>query len=82
MLPLVVGAPEHQRILGPHQAAGNLERGLLEGTAKIQPLGVGMRDVDRRAGLHHGEGAGEGLAQEGAEGFVLHVVVLDLAGEL
>src|SRR5437763_12203630 len=55
VLPVVVRAPERERVLSPDQACREIETRGLERLAEEHPAGVGVGDVDRRAGTRRFE---------------------------
>ena len=80
MLPLVRRASEHQRLLFPDAAAGEVETCISKSPAEVQPFGVRMKHIDGSIAGHDGFHIGEGVEQELIEGVICHVVVLDLPG--
>ena len=80
MLPLVRTASQHQCVLLPDTAPGQVEARILERLSEVQALGVRMEDVDgtviRKVRIHLLK-SGE---QEAVELRIAHVVVHDLSG--
>ena len=80
MLPLIRRASEHQRLLFPDAAAGEVETGIGKSPAEVQPFGVRMEHIDGSIAGHDSLYIGEGVEQELVEGVVCHIVVLDFTG--
>ena len=73
MLPLVRAAPQHQGVLLPDAAPGQIKSGILESLAKIQALGIDMEHIDGGVGFHVYKSA----EQELVEFIIRHIIVLD-----
>ena len=78
MLPLVWRASEHQRLLFPDAAAGEVEACIGKSPAEVQTFGVRMEHIDGSIAGHDGLHIGESVEQELIECVVCHVVVLNL----
>ena len=77
MLPLVIRAAEHQGVLHPDTASGEVEACVDKRPAEVQPFGVGVEYVGRAAFLEHVRHVHERGEQECVELFVLDAVVLN-----
>ena len=80
MLPLVRAAPQHQGILLPDAAAGQVKACVFECLAEVQPLGIGMEYIDGSIRLHVLFHIDEGREEELVELIVRHIVILDFTG--
>ena len=78
VLPLVRRASEHQRLLFPDAAAGEVEACIGKSPAEVQTFGVRMEHIDGSIASHDGLHIGESVEQELIECVVCHVVVLNL----
>ena len=77
--PLVGTAAQHQGVLLPDAAAGQVEACLLEGLTEVQPLRVRMEHIDAAVRCQVLIHLGVSRQQEAVELAVAHVVVHDLA---
>jgi len=80
VLPLVRGASQHQRLLLPDTAAGEVEPGGVKRFSKIQPLGVGVEHIDGGIVCHNLFHIGKGIEEEVEKLLRCHVVVFDFPG--
>ena len=80
MLPLVRGATQHQRLLLPDTAAGEIEPSGIKRLAEIQPLGVGVEHIDGGIVRHDLLHIGKGIEEEVEKLLRCHVVVFDFSG--
>ena len=77
VLPLVGGASQHQRLLLPDTAAGEIEPSSVKSLSEIQPLSVGVEHIDGGIVRHDLLHIGKGIKEEVEKLLRCHVVVLD-----
>ncbi|CAB0562267.1 hypothetical protein CIP107532_01810 [Corynebacterium diphtheriae] len=77
VLPLVRRASQHEGVFDPDAAAGELEPGIDERFAEVQPFGVGVEHISRPTLVENARHVGERGEQELVEGVGLHRVVFD-----
>ena len=82
MPPLIRGASQHQGVLHPDTAAGQVEARFLERRPEVDALGISMPDVDRAVVGKVRVHTAVCRQKEFVEFRVLHVVVHDLARRL
>nr|DAL04895.1 MAG TPA: hypothetical protein [Caudoviricetes sp.] len=80
VLPLVRTVSQHQSILLPDTAPGQVEPGILECLSKVQPLGVSVEDIDGAIVCQMPVHLLECCQKELVEFRVTHIVVQNLAG--
>ena len=80
VLPLVRAAAQHQGVLLPYAAAGQVKACVLECLAEVQPLGICVEYIDGSILLHVLLHVDEGRKKELVKLVIRHIVVLDLAG--
>ena len=79
MLPLVRRSSQHQRLLLPDTAAGEVEPGGIKCLSEIQPLGVGVEHIDGGIIRHDLFHIGKGIEEEVEKLLRCHVVVFDFS---
>lgn len=79
VLPLVRTTAQHQRILLPDTAPGQVEPGILECLSKVQPLSVSVEDIDGTIVCQMTVHLLERCQKELVEFRVTHIVVQNLA---
>ena len=77
MLPLVIRAPQNQRILHPDTASGEMETSIDESPAEVETLGICVKNVGGTTFFEVVSHVLEGSKQEMIEFFVLHGVILN-----
>ena len=82
VLPLVRTTAQHQRILLPDTAPGQVEPGILECLSKVQPFRICMEDVDGTVVCKMVVHLLERCQKELVEFRIAHVVIHDLTGSL
>ena len=82
VLPLVRTAAQHQRILLPDTAPGQVEPGILECLSKVQPFRICMEDVDGTVVCQMTVHLLERCQKELVEFRIPHVVIHNLTGRL
>ena len=80
VLPLVGRASQHQRLLLPDTAAGEIEPSSVKSLSEVQPLGVGVEHIDGGIVCHDLLHIGKGIEEEVKKLLRCHVVVFDFPG--
>ena len=80
VLPLVRRAPQHQGLLLPDTAAGEVEPCSVKRLAEVQSLGIGMKHIDGGVVRHDLLRIGKGIEEEVEKLLRRHVVVFDFSG--
>ena len=80
MLPLIGTATQHEGLLFPDTAAGEIEPCGIKRLAEIQPLGVGVEHIDGRIIRHDLLHIGKGIEEKVKKLLRCHVVVFDFPG--
>ena len=77
MLPLVIRAPQNQRILHPDTASGEMETSIDESPAEVETLGICVKNVGGTTFFEVVSHVLEGGKQETIELLILHGVILN-----
>ena len=77
MLPLIVAAAQHQGVLHPDTHPGQVQAGVDECPAEIEPLRIRMKNIGRPSLFEVGDHVREGLEEKTVEIISLDGVVLD-----
>ena len=80
MLPLVRGASQHEGLLLPDTAAGEIEPGSVKRLSEVQPLSVGVEYIDGGIIRHDLLHIGKGIEEKVEKLLRCHIVILDFPG--
>ena len=80
VLPLVRGASQHEGLLLPDTAAGEIEPSSVKSLSEVQPLSVGVEHIDGGIVRHDLLHIGKGIKEEVEKLLRCHIVVFDFPG--